>query len=185
MKLSSPSFYLQSDKIRVKGTKFENYPKKHSNAEEEKCNPTTNAANTPEMKNLLVQSDREKKKNPIFFSCSPHWSSFLESFFLSFFFFDAEEIVVNLGKDIHNSTFAHKHTHKRQIYIYNNMYIKLDPRSPFDNFVIEPPTSSSLLQWRMGISRKRRSKGKNTHTHLINHARHTTVGNGRKNWTKI
>ena len=45
------------------------------------------------------------------------------------------------------------------------MYIKLDPRSPFDNFVIEPPTSSSsLLQWRMVISRKRRSKGKNTHT---------------------
>jgi hypothetical protein len=166
----------------VKGTKFENYPKKHSNAEEEKCNPTTNAANTPEMKNLLVQSDREKKKKKSYFLFlfSP-LIVFFGKLMQSFFFFDAEEIVVNLGKDIHNSTFAHKHTHKRQIYIYNNMYIKLDPRSPFDNFVIEPPTSSSLLQWRMGISRKRRSKGKNTHTHLINHARHTTVGNGRKN----
>ena len=79
------SILLSSDKIRVKGTKFENYPKKHSNAEDEKCNPTTNAANTPEMKNLLVQSDREKKKTLFSFPALPIDRLFWKVFFVIFF----------------------------------------------------------------------------------------------------
>lgn len=122
-----------------------------------------------------------KKEKPIF--PAPPIDRLFGKFFFSHFSFLCRGNCCKWGNTQISFAQIHTRTHTQDKYIYN-MYIKLDPRSPIDNCcVIEPPTSSSssLLRWRRGISRKK--GGERNHAHIKraqSHTRHTTVGIGRR-----
>lgn len=111
-----------------------------------------------------------KKEKPIF--PAPPIDRLFGKFFFSHFSFLCRGNCCKWGNTQISFAQIHTRTHTQDKYIYN-MYIKLDPRSPIDNCcVIEPPTSSSssLLRWRRGISRKKEEK---EITHILNGPNHT------------